>query len=104
LRQKFRHVFHGVRRIGVDRERAAVDHDLAVQPRRVRRTLGDDALPILICADEQEQPIEPRHVIGEQQHRSRRLQHFLVVGAEAQQQPKQKAQQCFHFSTKDERD
>ena len=69
----FGHVFHGVRRIGVDRKGASIDHDAAMQPTDLCCRAGSDKPPVFVQASADEQPIQPGNVVWDQQHRAGRL-------------------------------
>ena len=76
-------MLHGVRGIHIDRKGAAVDHDALVKPTDLGRFAGSDEPPIAFHANPDQQPVPPGSVIGEQQYRSRRIQHRLIKAAEA---------------------
>ena len=83
--QKVGHLLHGKRRGVIHRERVAVDHHEPEHPVAVRpRGRGDEA-PVVAHAQPDQPPVEPRHVVGDQQHRPRRVQHAAAVNAKAKQ-------------------
>ena len=55
-------------------------YPVAVRP----RGRGDEA-PVLPHAQAEQPPVEPRHVVGDQEHRPRRVQHAAAVNAKAKQ-------------------
>ena len=81
--------FQAVGRRVVDQKCAAIDGDLAMQPVGVRRHPRDDEFPVLLQTDAEKEPIDQRLVVGNEQHRTRRLEHGLVVRAEPEKQSRQ---------------
>ena len=93
----FGHAFDGVGGIGVDGKRPPVDHDLAVQPARLGRLAGDHEFPIVIETSTDEEPVEPRGVVGNEQHGAGRVQDGFIVAAEAEQEAKDESGNGSHF-------
>ena len=94
--QIFRHPLERVGRCVVDEKCAAVDRYFAVQPARLRRDAGDDKFPIVVQAHAQEQPINERLMVGDQQHRAGCGEHILVVGPEPEKPSHQQTKKGFH--------
>ena len=90
------HRAHGVGGRVVHRERAGVDHHLPVNPRRLRRRGRRDKFPIVVEADEDEKPVEPRGVVGAKHHRSRAIERFRTKDAVAEEELREQAQQKDH--------
>ena len=79
------HFLHGKRRGVIHRERVAVDHYEPKHPVAVRPRGGGDEAPVLTHTQPHQPPVEPRHVVGDQENRPRRIQHVVAVNAEAKQ-------------------
>ncbi len=101
LLQKIRHVPHGIRRRRVDRKGAPVPHDQLVNPVLVRHPARHHELPVVVQYRAQQQPVDPRHVIGNQQHRPRCVQRLDIVGAEPEQDPHRQPRQRLNDREKD---
>ena len=89
-------VLDGVGRGNVHRKGAAASHNSAVNPTGFRRRAGSDKAPILLQADADEQPVQPRNVIGNQQHGAGDVQLLLPINAEAKEDAKKKAKESGH--------
>ena len=100
-REELGHALDRVRRVGVNGKGPAVDHDLAVDPARLSGRAGYDVLPILVHADVQEQPVQPRDMVGHEQHGAGRVQHFRVVGPETPKQPDEPSENSPHHGRED---
>src|SRR6185295_14483521 len=74
----------------------AVDHQPSMQPTRLRRRAGSDKAPVVIETDQQKKPVEPGDVVGDEEHRPRRIQHRFVVGAETKQQTQEQTKENSH--------
>ena len=99
LLQILRHALRGVRRRRVHREAPVVDHDLPVQPARLGGRARHHEPPVVVERHDEKEPVDPRRVIGDEQHRARRLEHLDVVGAEAKEDPHQPAKEKFDHGT-----
>lgn len=101
LLQEFRHSFDGVRRGGIDGKCLAAQHDLAMQPARLSRRTRGDELPIVIQRHVKEKPVEPGHVIRDEQDRPRRLEATFVMDAKTAEQLQEKPEESLDYAHND---
>ena len=93
----FRHVLGGVGRERIHREGAAALHDPAMDEGRLCGGRGGDEAPVALEADAEEEPVEPRHMVGQEQDRAGGAQHRGVVRAEAETEAEEEAEKGEHL-------